>query len=766
MVMVGTIYHVLQDYRPYIEAVAKYGEVVAGKMLVEGKLVNAPRDQIFYSLDAARNFWRGTGGGNKPAPYAAVIALHTVPGDIGAGGILSGAFRTWKPKGIAKPVVEDEITLNHGGKMKPTAPTADSLRKGSVSRGLTGETRSYDPKTQTDMPILHFNTEGATRAGLGAPTPTAIKVMTMMAIKRALNDLLHPHFNLDIKFSVEPGVTGGSFIEFYKDPYKWVKASKEKITAEVTKETSKLEAEAVKNLQDKGIVSDKTSPAEFDQAVTTETSRIINEQVNKMMDTATKMNKVAKSSYDRFEKAYIINLADITAAYTTGVLGASAGGLASLSRVAVANKVFSNIEQTRGATSQSYLSGTPLGKIMAVATAAETLRPSMDFTTPDIDGKTRPLDYKVGDTYATPSGFDTPDSQGWTRLTELGDRTVPEWIDSTILTRKATASTEIPMSGGMSTIIRDSKTSTPESKSTIGEQTTSLSEIRTEASRSTPTKPTGPTTLTSISTTTPDKPTTPTKPTTHPPPPPPDKHMLLLPNLPRGGTTTQQIPEGSLTWKQGLFWKWIPRSDFKDGVKPRTLPQGVTPIGAKNTHLRTPSDTIQVVGKGSVPDIRADLGKTDLFITNNARNIVFKGRGEKTNVGERVTSNTTGMTIGEGTGVNRTTMTGFYPQHSVSRLDMYENNPPRKGKSTPMNKDGVADTGQEPIEEPAENEMPDNQPMMQATPIESETVEAQKQFDKDTITPVNRTKMTRKATSRKKRISEWDYMTTLKGFRP
>ena len=134
-----------------------------------------------------------------------------------------------------------------------------------------------------------------------------------------------------------------------------------------------------------------------------------------------------------------------------------------------------------------------------------------------------------------------------------------------------------------------------------------------------------------------------------------------------------RLPVASVAWRQGMFWKWIPQDDFKDGAKPRTLPKGVEPIGAKFTDLRTPQETIQVIGDAgaSVPDFRIDLGKTDIFITDRAQMIRYAGRGDQTDVGVRIPDNGQGMTVnGDGAVKGHAYARQVYPKSSVSRTDM------------------------------------------------------------------------------------------------
>ena len=80
--------------------------------------------------------------------------------------------------------------------------------------------------------------------------------------------------------------------------------------------------------------------------------------------------------------------------------------------------------------------------------------------------------------------------------------------------------------------------------------------------------------------------------------------------------------------------------------KPITLKRGVAPQGARLG--RTPQETIQMIGtsRAIVPEsISIDLGIVDAFITNRGRNIEFRGKGEETDVGERIPLTTQGMSV-------------------------------------------------------------------------------------------------------------------------
>lgn len=107
----------------------------------------------------------------------------------------------------------------------------------------------------------------------------------------------------------------------------------------------------------------------------------------------------------------------------------------------------------------------------------------------------------------------------------------------------------------------------------------------------------------------------------------------------------KEVEAGSIAWKMGMFWKYIPPPWDMD--KPITLPRGVAPERAK-VDGRTPQETIQMIGtsRAVVPEsISIDLGIIDAFITGRGRNIEFRGKGLETDVGERLPSPTRGMSV-------------------------------------------------------------------------------------------------------------------------
>ena len=153
-----------------------------------------------------------------------------------------------------------------------------------------------------------------------------------------------------------------------------------------------------------------------------------------------------------------------------------------------------------------------------------------------------------------------------------------------------------------------------------------------------------------------------------------------------------------------MFWKWIPREDYITGAaKPRTLPRGVTPIGARFTDQRTPDTTIQMIGDpgASVPDVDVDLGVSDIFIRNQAQDITFGGSGLMTNVGEGVDSPAMGMTVNGGAGISRPAMTDYYPPHSVSRPAIAKTDEPLSGEIAVrgINRPKIAEDTRKMVEE-------------------------------------------------------------------
>ncbi len=144
----------------------------------------------------------------------------------------------------------------------------------------------------------------------------------------------------------------------------------------------------------------------------------------------------------------------------------------------------------------------------------------------------------------------------------------------------------------------------------------------------------------------PTVPEVPTKPPTREPPTREPPTIIRVKWIDGGKEAIRaKISPGSITWKQGWDWKFIPPPYRQP--KPISL-GGTPPLGAK-TSGRTPAETLQVVGriKAVVPHrVAVDLGWADVFIINGRR-IEFSGGGVKTDVGQRISSPTQGMSVGD-----------------------------------------------------------------------------------------------------------------------
>ncbi len=105
----------------------------------------------------------------------------------------------------------------------------------------------------------------------------------------------------------------------------------------------------------------------------------------------------------------------------------------------------------------------------------------------------------------------------------------------------------------------------------------------------------------------------------------------------------KKIKPGSITWKQGYDWKYIPPP--YNQLKPISLGKE-PPSGAKVTG-RKPLDTIQIIGqaKGVPARISIDLGFVDIVILNG-KEIEFAGGGLETDIGTNLSSKTKGMSKG------------------------------------------------------------------------------------------------------------------------
>ena len=108
--------------------------------------------------------------------------------------------------------------------------------------------------------------------------------------------------------------------------------------------------------------------------------------------------------------------------------------------------------------------------------------------------------------------------------------------------------------------------------------------------------------------------------------------------------TTLKVPPGTWTWKQGIGWHRIePPYSAK-----KPLFSFNPPEGAVNTNLKTPEETVQIIGsKAKVPEvISIDLGVEDIYLKKSPKpSIRFVGGGLKTIIGQRIMVPEKGMSI-------------------------------------------------------------------------------------------------------------------------
>lgn len=119
----------------------------------------------------------------------------------------------------------------------------------------------------------------------------------------------------------------------------------------------------------------------------------------------------------------------------------------------------------------------------------------------------------------------------------------------------------------------------------------------------------------------------------------------ILPSLPdigaEGAPDRKKYPDGTITWKMGVFWKIIPPPyNLEKPINSKSPPVGV------KVRKGTPQQTLTFIG-GKLPfkNVSFDLGVVDGFIDVKKKRIIFSGEGEKTNVGLRLPSATKGLAL-------------------------------------------------------------------------------------------------------------------------
>jgi hypothetical protein len=517
------------------------------------------------------------------------------------------------------------------------------------SVGLTGESVTYYPRTKTKVPILWTATKAAQIKGLGAPLPAEVSTINSMAWRESLWDLLHPHW-AEVTTSEIPSTVKSGLIEFYKDTYKVKQLPAEKLASLVEAQTKNVLNDAVSSLKARGTELTESN-------ILAEVNNIYRDRLTDLAKSIARAvgmrnsQELVNSIVESLARGAAVPVEEITAMLdsmnpaTRDAVVKDAQVEYDASTDAQQKMSSGDISDILGSTKPKLIYYLNLGKISTkLATLASTAS-ILTATAPAIASALIPATSITSPV----SGIESPITTGGTSTSPtapLGGTTVK----STTMPIPRITTPEIPTS-----VITPTSPTVPTTPTTP----------TTPTKMTMPTEPTTP--ITPPTLTTPATPVTPTTPTTTPKP-------TLVISLRSDGSKEARLPEGSMAWKQGLFWKWIPREDYITGAtRPRTLPRGVIPIGARFTDQRTPAQTIQIIGNpgASVPDMAVDLGVADIFISDQAQTIRYAGKGEQTNVGVSVDSPTVGMTVEGGAEPKGYAYARkVYPAHSVSRTDM------------------------------------------------------------------------------------------------
>lgn len=319
----GTVYHATRDVRPYVRALREGRPIEVGKLITEaGRRAEAP-SQLFTSPDLAFDRLYDMFKGKIP-DEAGVIAIRTIGGDVGKGRQIKPAFRVEYDfvKGEAYPVVLDELVLAEGARVYATSPTGLSLRKGSASQGLTGESLTYHPRAKKPVAVLWLATERAQKAGLRAPSMAQSRALNLMAFKATLGDLLHPHLPKRVVVTTEARLKGGSLIEFYRDTYKWKGKPKVEINEMVAKESKALTDKALKAVERRRAKGEKIeTPEEYAKALAQELDKAAAKEILGVLSDKEIQRLFVEVTTDALRDTFVINLRGLTSAVATAGLG-------------------------------------------------------------------------------------------------------------------------------------------------------------------------------------------------------------------------------------------------------------------------------------------------------------------------------------------------------------------------------------------------------------------------------------------------------------
>jgi hypothetical protein len=131
-------------------------------------------------------------------------------------------------------------------------------------------------------------------------------------------------------------------------------------------------------------------------------------------------------------------------------------------------------------------------------------------------------------------------------------------------------------------------------------------------------------------------------------------------------TTTESVPIGSIVWRQGFVYRYLPPP--WDQLKPLTL--RFPPTGYKDKGI-TPAETIQIIGKpqANIPKtFSIDLGVADILISGHGKRIRYLGKGTETDIGGRIPDTVTGMSVGAPKSTRRVKYAVGVKRHDVSKI--------------------------------------------------------------------------------------------------
>jgi hypothetical protein len=224
-----TIYTVIRDGTPYLEAAKAHRPVVSGFVYDRaGNLVKAEGAEIYYSSQAAfdryYNIKEGTKGANT-----IIIATQMMPDDIGTvfrqntktellrqsknftiqtplGDLTPGGF-------ITMEVWPDEMALTNGSKIY-------------FQINAKGEPVRFDarhPETRDKIPIYFTTTERGLQAGLKPPDAKLVSQVALDALKAKFADLKNVHLTKKIVVNKDYNPIGRrGLLAFYKEtPYEF-----------------------------------------------------------------------------------------------------------------------------------------------------------------------------------------------------------------------------------------------------------------------------------------------------------------------------------------------------------------------------------------------------------------------------------------------------------------------------------------------------------------------------------------------------------------